>query len=86
MLFLTNYCFFWTEVDSNEGTSFAVAFSPGGHSQFDGELIINARQTADVTIETSTTSEVVTVNGNSSHHHDYPFSMRAVADIEDKGN
>lgn len=70
---------------SSEGTQFAVALSPGYYTYYDAELIINARQTTEVTITTSSTSNVVTVYGNWSLHYDFGYSMRTTTDIEEKG-
>ena len=52
---------------------------------YDGELIINARETTDVTIRTSTTSEVITVTGGSSVYYDVNYTMRVTHAIEEKG-
>lgn len=71
---------------SNEGTQFAVALPPSSQSTFRAELIINARQTAEVTITTSTLSDVVTVSGNSSVYYEFDRIMRPQTDIEEKGN
>lgn len=70
---------------SNEGTNFALALSPSHNTVYHGEIIINARETTEVTITTSSTSEVVTVYGNWSLHYDVDYNMRTTTDIEDKG-
>lgn len=62
-----------------------MALSPAYYDYFDAEIIINARQTTEVTITTSSTSEVVTVYGNWSLHFDLDYSMRTTLDIEEKG-
>lgn len=63
-----------------------MALSPSWDTQNDAELIINARQTTDVTIRTNSTTDIVTVHENWSLHYGFPFNMRTTADIEEKGN
>lgn len=75
-----------SEGTSNEGTEFTVALSPSQYDHYHAELIIHARETTEVTITTISTSEVVTVYGNSSLHYDLNYSMRTTNYIEDKGN
>lgn len=76
-----------TGTSSSEGTSFVVGLPPAyvAGSYYDADLIVNARQTTDVTITTGTTSEVVTVYGNWSLHYGFTYSMRTTTDIEEKG-
>lgn len=70
---------------SNEGTNFVVALSPASISTYDGELIITARQTTDVTIATGATSEIVTVYENVPLYYDVDNSMRTTTGVEEKG-
>ena len=70
---------------SSEGTMFAIALSPSHFDYYDTELLINARQTTDVTVSNSGNTEVVTAHSNSSVHFNLPWSMRTVNGIEDKG-
>lgn len=71
--------------DSNEGTRFAIALPPAVTEERHAELIINVRQTTEVTVTTSSTSEVVTVYGNWSYRYDFPYSMRTINGVEEKG-
>ena len=69
---------------------FAIALSRSlvdgtDDDRYDGELIINARETTDVTIRTGTTSEVITVTGGSSMYYDVDYTMRVTHGIEEKG-
>lgn len=77
---------FRLEVYSNEGTHFVVAFSWSPSSLHHAEIIINARQTTTVTVSTSWTTDVFTVYGNWSYHHDIHYNMRTTTWIEDKGS
>ena len=79
--------------ESNEGVLFAISLSRslGGPSdgpirtnQYNAELLINARETTDVTIASTLASEVVTVTGGSSLRHPVDQSMRVVNGIEGK--
>ncbi len=71
---------------SSEGTEFAIALTPEGHLEYyKAELILNARETTEVTISTATGTDVVTVHGNWSLHYDLPYALRTINDIEDKG-
>ena len=74
-----------TGTSTSEGTQFAIALSPSAYTYYHAELIVNARQTTDVTITTSSSSEVVTVYGNWSLHYDVDYSMRTDDGIESKG-
>ena len=75
-----------TLANGSEGTQFAIALAPCIRSnREDAELIVNARQTTDVTITTSASSQVVTVYGNWSLHYDVDHDMRPQSGIESKG-
>ena len=74
-----------TGTGTSEGTQFAIALSPNPYSYYHAELILNARQTTDVTITTSSSSEVVTVHGDWSLSYDVDYSMRTENGIESKG-
>lgn len=62
-----------------------MALSPSHYDTFHAEMIINARETTQVTITTSSTNEIVTVYENWSLHYDLDYDMRTTTDIEDKG-
>ncbi len=80
-------CLLALGAQSSEGAEFAFALSPSstGGRIYDGELILNARHTTQVTITTSSSTDTLAVYGNSSVHYVIPTSMRAVDGIEDKG-
>ncbi len=72
---------------TSEGTEFAIALPPIESEQdhYDAEIIINARETTQVTITTSNSSAVLTVYGNWSLASWLDYEMRTVDGIETKG-
>lgn len=78
-------CRLFPESRGSEGTKFALSFSPSQYDSDHAELIINARQTTEVTISMSDNTEVVTVAGNWSLHYDFEYEMRTVDGVENKG-
>ena len=71
----------WT----SEGTTFAIGLASSHEQSNNAEIIINAEQTAQVTISTSSSSDVLTVPGGWSEHHEVDYSMRVENGLENKG-
>ena len=53
--------------------------------QYDAELLINARESADVSIKTMSTSDAIIVPGGSSVHYNVSYTMRVTNETEYKG-